>query len=42
MSPDNMGSYVFFWLPKRYFFHLVSFSIRNVVYLGGFKGTMEA
>ena len=29
-------------VPKRFFFHLVAFDIRNVVYLGCFKGTIEA
>ena len=38
------GELCFFVTPQALFFrlHLVAFDIHNVVYLGGFKGTIEA
>ena len=42
MSPGNVGSYVFLWLPKRFFFHWILFDIRNLDYLGGFTGKISS
>ena len=36
------GELHFFVTPQMLYFHLVAFDIRNVVYLRGFKGTIQA
>ena len=40
--PGQHGGLRFFVTPQTLLFHLVAIDIHNVVYLGGFQGTIEA